>query len=1730
MNIQVLSLFMLMMLVGCNPGSEVKIKTSGIFEPILFAINNKDADGKTLDFGEHILTNEPIALKVRIYNETEYPYTDLDIVMGASGDDNPSINFTPNPAGEINFPGFEGTCSRILLPKQYCFVELLFAPRDERVYQETVKLVFKNYVDAEEHTATLTLLAGMPASLVFTNDKTQYTFGELVGTNNLPVVEREDRVTYTEVLEVINAGGLIARNLKLQLVEDCTSPISNSCPAGMNDAYVMTHNCPTQLKPREKCNITVSYTPKNQDPASGIVPEEIKEINYRATINMTFYKDPTNATAGLNGHFRSISTNIEARFKVAQTSLTFDSPLISGTRETRTFRVNNLGYRDGEIRGIAVRDSGGALMGSCLAQAGSQYLKCFDSSNNPLSLADLPFIFKDRDNCINDGSETPFYVSVGTGCLFDITFQPSVTYLTNKQTEFQNLQPEVIYDSRWKGTEKILTQKLFNLSASSIAAARLVPDKFRFAGVDYPITGSAPGVVDMGRLALQSAAFFKYKPILLFFKNIGGTTATNLVIKDGKNRSISIGGTTVKLGAKNPYFYSNVVGSDSTCGVVAPGESCTVSLMFAPIGMDTNAEENDNMFDAIGDDGKLFKGFNITYNSGAMYTDTNIDAAPDYTAPASQMRMKADLIRKGMLMNLADDTRNVSIIGQNTAASGGTLQTYLYLRNIGTGPVPYIRFLRPPEPNLPAEITYLNTPDPAALGADFDCLSIADNASTDVVAPSATPDTRTGNFTFLDKDKTCVYTIQIKASDRRKRINSSSCTNAIPTATNLEEGSRLFVKELTGADMWEFCGGINLDRGYSFNYYDGDSTDPGAGSVYGNVVSLPNFNMRKAMHASAKLILNTFEPELTATMYRRPVIYPSVPAAGLVTRTVPEKWFYGGVNSFFYNIVDPLNSSPFVKGSVSRNYVPLMPGFTQRNDYDYVLYLGSFPQSSDPFDFPLSFRNFGGLAARITSLTYNRDPSFTTVSTPVSNVVSGSNVYSPLIMRFTPGTPGENRMEVDLTYTNGRRTAPLIFERSSNPTNSPPLESINQKILVIANVEATGTHPYLTLQARDYDVQEVPGSVPSESPGAPYAVNLTWNQKPQLTNLVFDTVKLTANPQPGDLYAKKVITLTNPSALPLNDLQALFRLSTTSSITKTLSSSFKIIPSGTTCNISGGILNPGQSCNIALWYQPQNSDSTDTYVMSFMYQLGTARYVTQNVGITLLPRAPGQVVADGITTETINYKITPTSSVTTRFSYPLTIGTRILDEVPKPFDFDDDSGAFKKITFKNTQMTKASLLLAYHKYLTANNLRGFSSGSPAPNFIVPDASEYRLHSDGEEYITINLIKYADNTERVRVEASRGCLFGDDETDGSIPAHKKGFNTLTVKPCYALFYFKANFEYLRKSILVNNGDDMRGTASEIWYYSVNRSSTASLWVHIKGIINPDTSTTVGTFADVRTSEARTASFTIPKFNTNNPALGNIVGVRVLMSTSSTGLNDPYATTHKYVDVRPYDPAGVQYALFSSDLANGQYFWFKAIPIRKDARFVDGTPKRFAGLLPGEYLSAATNTLKTLVPPLNHHWFHNERFLVEKTLTGGVTYSPQLTASERCTGTSKTKAIIKNPSSVSYGYKLITVQAWDRLVATPEANNYANMTRTPHWTSDAKVSIDAMVSALPGYSPGTNSQVLESSKVFYLRNSSNPAATVNIVVGGVPGAPYDNFTSFVDGSVGFASSRCMIVLPP
>lgn len=1725
-------------IASCTPkGQEgVSVEAGGLLSPVLYRVDGKNGSNTSIDFGEFVLSSPEKVIDIVITNNTKYPYKNLKIELAPQIEgESMAIGFIPNEAGEINFPGLGGTCTDLLLPQTACTVKLFLSPRENRRYNDKILLSFDNIIQQESHQTLTSVLAGELGTLVFTNGRSQYVFGQLVGTSSpTPVVERAETTEFREELELVNAGGLTVRNVSPVLNQECVSALSGTCPPGMESVYSMTHDCPTRMEPGQKCRAIITYLPKNQDPLIGSVPPEIEEIKYNATPRFSYVTGPVNQAAALNGFFRSVSTTIEARFRMATDSVIFDTPIVSGNRDQRTIRINNLGYREGEMRSLIFRDSLNNLIAECVGQGGL-YLSCRDHLGHPTTQVNFPFTVKDRNQCIRGSLPAPKMIDVGSGCLFDLIFQPSVAYLTNR--EFDNWRGELVFDSRWRGQEVIKNVSLFSLTARSLAAARLELINITYNSVSYPIVD---GTADLGRLTLQSSNFFKRRGLQFVFKNVGSVAATDLSFRDGGGRTIPLSPSVASLGTNSPSaynYYANVSASSSTCAIVAPDSFCTLSSQFAPIGLPTNTQEDENMFDGVDLLLRKYKSFHVRYKTGALYTDTNVTTdIPDYANQEVQARLLASLVRKGLLMNPEEDERNVATRGGLVA--GDTAHARIYLRNIGTGPIPYIRLAT----DSALGHTFVPTPDPVSVGAQHDCLNLVDR-----------PPYAGYVFPALPKEESCVFSLVLKTDDSFLRINPFEDSN--PSILNVQEMARLFTQDLMNNDggmgLWEYAkagtyGSIRWTT--AWEYFDGDTSVPlpyPSNYVAGMGLRTNTTDLihRVNSNTQAKLVPTLPQPWHSATIYRRGYILPAQGA--LSAHNVAELWLYGN-NLNLLN--DPLNTSTIVQGDESRFFVPTLSAWSDRNNFDYVIYAGSFPRNSGSIDIPISLTNASAsgnnrIARLVGFQTDNVGGQFSVIQSPTTdgsvNVTNDASVPNVMV-RFNPAVAGEHRMEVTYSYETGRCLDDLEYENGeSQPEDCANPEINTVKLLVLAHVPVDNSYPKLTATLQDYDVTQNASGPPTVSPTTSNSIPLTWNQASTSAGFVMDTLKLSSAATPNDVYALKKITLTNASGLNIPKLSRIYRSNVTSAGQWVAPTSLTFA-AGTTCN-DGMALGAGASCDVVLRYQPTSADSqVDLVILTLGFDLGNGQYALQNIGFSLMPKAPAALLPYQLTVSgsqtmppvNISMNTTQGGASVTRSSRALSIGgNQVISATSMIYNFNGTgTSGYRRVELRNTEPTKASLLKSYQNYITENSLRGYSPGSPAPSSLIPDSSEYQTLL-GEPYVTI-VDKIGG---RVKVMASKGCLFGADESNGGVPAHQKGFNNSTpaINACYLIPSLSVGINDIMLNLLTTNADIMRENSARLEYYTVNRGPTAELYFHFTGNFLPPSTTASGSYANVSGTDNRRIRFDLPSVTANSPTIGSIVGLRVLRTTSTTPLNGTgiYATTNNsYVDIRPYNPATTHFAEYTAGLLNGTLYYFKVLAIRYNASFTKHS--RFLNLNPGEFLSAVdngsfgTHPLSVLVPPVGMNYFHTQRRLVERNLTGGIVFDTYSTSSGRCT--TRPLLVLKNPNNQTVGYKLINSAMWDLLKANPSATSYSNMLEISHWLSNATVSIDTVFTGVPGFIPSTASQSFDPERLFYLRNGANPTANVNIVVGGVPGTTNSDYVSYVAGTVAFASARCMLEL--
>ena len=165
--------------------------------------------------------------------------------------------------------------------EKYCIaysINLSFYTTKSGTYDQDIVFKYKNLVEDDNRTTEFKILAGQPASLIYDDGLTNnFIFGNKVGLAQKPVLERADNIIYEKDLVLSNMGELAATNMNISLPFACSSMLegftgnlrnySKDSYPGIDfcNAWVVTHNCPKELKSQESCSINVKFNPKNQD-------------------------------------------------------------------------------------------------------------------------------------------------------------------------------------------------------------------------------------------------------------------------------------------------------------------------------------------------------------------------------------------------------------------------------------------------------------------------------------------------------------------------------------------------------------------------------------------------------------------------------------------------------------------------------------------------------------------------------------------------------------------------------------------------------------------------------------------------------------------------------------------------------------------------------------------------------------------------------------------------------------------------------------------------------------------------------------------------------------------------------------------------------------------------------------------------------------------------------------------------------------------------------------------------------------------------------------------------------------------------------------------------------------------------------------------------------------------------------------------------------------------------
>lgn len=1762
---------LLIFLSACNKSGEgggtVEVNTSGVFNPVSLSYNNVEIQ-PFHDLGEFLLGVQKKVFIFKIRNNSVYPIHQINVTL--EGNNSFGFKFNKSPEGIAGFPGYLGTCSTSLLPGQSCDVALQFETSLKGWYEQDITFSYVNLIESASRPLKLLMLAGNQASLVFDEEETNYVFGDKVGLSQTPVVERADHISLTKVLKVTNTGDLRAREIKVILAQQCETTVDESglCPAGLNNAYSIQHNCPQQLLADEFCEATVTYEPKNwdADPANPIATW--KEVNFTSSLKFDYLNsmEAPNNKAALNAYFNSISTNIEANFKTSLDTLPFETPLTVGNRLSKSFRINNKGYREGKLRRFEITKNN-AVLGYCV-RGTTQVMDCYTDAQltNPLTLAAFPFYFKDKNNCFGTTALTDgVTIQVDSGCQMELNFQPSITYKSSGTTAFR-LKAE--FDANWKGMLTIHKNFLMDSQGSHMAAARLIPEKVAFKGANLPLTSlSALNEIAsfyMGRIGMMSSNSFKRTSLDITFKNVGDVQADVVSVKDGWNFTIPTKeanptGIDLKpLGGDTKPHYVKAKISTAYCNQIPPGQSCTVSMDFAPISKGDLDTTRSYSFDVINNDDPLksYKVFFFNYKDGSMFTDLNRGDAQDSGDNMAEARLLSNMVAKGIMGDSISKLRH-----QGTGPYPYTLtQTgYAILTNIGTDKIRYIgyrgndnfdaNFINHQEgiKLVPSNLSAIQATHAASLYKPLkDCRDIIDysfvsNQSCALVEAKVYSNSNTSGLGYLDPDESCAITYESFVTPNRYIDGIGSAGSGI---------------ELARTKVQSFAGSI-YNRDYNVTlkpnpdvfvvYYDNDVNDPNAtGSLktcFGTQSDNDNPNVEVSSALPARVVPNSPFPMASAVMRRMPYSLVEVRDANnallLNSLILPDLWAFSPENVPDLSTSTSLDAD-IVTSSLSRTHVEALNiSPLNLNNYDYIIHLGTFAVGQTAkAGFTLS-----SAASSLTALWKGSTSQMVLYPGTASNQITyavplamnaqltGADMKFPgatgdvVNIDFTPDMEGVFASEFTYNYNNGD-----YVNTFANPVQ------VTQKILVIA--EGKSDPANLGVKVAGYTVETDGYNAPVLTPSSPtgFAAGDYTTYAPgsgdvgAASSILLDEVTV-STPGTADHFIRKQIYVWNKSATDtMQNFKLIGKTSAASTKIKALSFGnyvkFCFDNTGTKCTgtcASITSLPPGAGCYFEVFYQPNEAEVPLDVVIQANYRIKANQHASKNIAVSFLPKAPAILLAQGKNPEIIRV-----SSVGNMSSYGMDFGlTTEMSADPQVIYFDKSSGLMKRLEVVNTSVTRASFLKTYHVWKNTTNIN-----------MIPADADYNYTQDGVNYAQIYQKNYTSGSPQMKVYASKPCLVGGTSAaDLDLPLFQKGFNNASVGGCYLALMLYANSHYINIQFASTSPASlMDPNHMRLPYYDNDRSSFKYFNVHFTGKLKPNGSNGVPNNANayfgVQASSNGTVTFKWNEMVPKQAGLGAIVGYRIYYSTSQSALTDIYlAQTSKVDDYNVPNATGI-YQMTQTALGAKKYYYYRVVPIRQYANY--NPTATFPGVAPfyqltgNRYLSeTGVPQITVVVPPTDMYYDHAAQMLIYRNIksTDLLTIAQARTA---CTSITKVR-LSKSGGTVDYTNRLITQNAWDSIIANQTelgANPYLYTT----WLDGTTQNIHNTLSVVPGYNPADEAKYLAPSQIFYQKVSlCQPNCTGEKAVGTVYHNPdYQGWTSYISSSYVYGSARCYVNL--
>lgn len=534
---KLIDLATLLFIISCVPGQESAVEVAGQ-SSIVNKVKVTSSIAK--DIGEWSLESDPLHFTITLQNNSSRAITNLGVSLNKLGKVD-GLDYSSSKS-LAKYPGEEGTCGSTVQSGGSCTIKLTFDPTQSGRFHYEVAFKYKNLISDESQKLEFVALAGIPASLVYTNEESQYDLG---------LVEQVDdegenkRFPIMTRLEIENRGELSATNIAFFMESTNAEP---------NAFSVAEHNCPEKLAQYEKCTIDVAYNPLNQ----GINDPEAK---YASSIAITYGSDQNDKPATLTGNFKALSTKIVGRFeRSGLENICFRpdedtpcGPTTVGNEVFSNFKVINKGYQKAIIKKITVAMNDMLVhcevgMGEDLlcyevgkflkynADEGMEhwYLNGGDRTSeytepdgytcqtieedvdriclmdNPpktqLTLYQFPYLIQDTDLCMTNETRVSGKDIFNQGserCEIGIKFHPPIHYnregFVPNGIEVDSFPPEgapieeyppveigVIYDSLWKdieGTYIETSPMLFLANPRSLSQGRLRVTRFSFGSL-----------------------------------------------------------------------------------------------------------------------------------------------------------------------------------------------------------------------------------------------------------------------------------------------------------------------------------------------------------------------------------------------------------------------------------------------------------------------------------------------------------------------------------------------------------------------------------------------------------------------------------------------------------------------------------------------------------------------------------------------------------------------------------------------------------------------------------------------------------------------------------------------------------------------------------------------------------------------------------------------------------------------------------------------------------------------------------------------------------------------------------------------------------------------------------------------------------------------------------------------------------------------------------------------